>query len=269
MVISKGAAFRDSTSTFSSTSDDVVLPPRLVWTRSHLDDVVDANRRRIALTLNDIDEVLAKTASLSLSSPTSSKSSLIRERSPAVPRAFLDLPVVDPSMAKPQSERRLSLRTRSARPSRHASDSGLGSSIASIEEEKKDMTLQTKEKPYGVTSVVNGAPNAQQLHPALSRRAFDLIHEHTIRPLLEKPSLKEFETLVVDVPRRIRSKEIRCLRDLEKTLIFMAPVSTSFKAASAPLTRYLPEDALKGNRQVRSLIPRLLPDYDSMRPSNC
>ncbi|KAG5958864.1 hypothetical protein E4U56_005268 [Claviceps arundinis] len=261
MVISKGAAFRDSTSTFSSTSDDVVLPPRLVWTRSHLDDVVDANRRRIALTLNDIDEVLAKTASLSLSSPTISKSSLIRERSPAVPRAFLDLPVVDPSMAKPQSERRLSLRTRSARPSRHASDSGLGSSIASIEEEKKDMTLQTKEKPslkpYGVTSVVNGAPNAQQLHPALSRRAFDLIHEHTIRPLLEKPSLKEFETLVVDVPRRIRSKEIRCLRDLEKTLIFMAP-ETAKSAAS-----YL-DFCLTTIRCVQATV-EYLPEHEQVR----
>lgn len=240
MVLRKGATFCDSTSADYSTSEDVVVPPRLVWTRTHLDDVVDANRRRIALTLNDIDEVLAKTASLSLSSPTISKSSLVRDRSPAVPRAFLDLPVVDLSMAKPESERRLSLRTRSARPSRHASDSGLGSSIASIEEQEKDVPAQTKgkpsPKPYGVTSVVNGAPSTQQLLPALSRRAVDRIHEHTIRPLLEKPSLKEFEALVLDVPRRIRSKEIICLRDLEKSLIFLAPVSASFEVLSAPLT---------------------------------
>ncbi|KAG5968449.1 hypothetical protein E4U58_001852 [Claviceps cyperi] len=261
MVLRKSAAFRDSTSTISSTSNDVVLPPRLVWTRSHLDDVVDTNRRRIALTLNDIDEVLAKTASLSLSSPTISKSSRIRERSPAVPRAFLDLPVVDPSMAKPESERRLSLRTRSARPSRHASDSGLGSSIASIEEEEKNMTAQTKEKPspkpYGVTSVVNGAPSAQQLLPALSRRAFDRIHEHTIRPLLEKPSLKEFETLVVDVPRRIRSKEIICLRDLEKTLILMAP-DTARSVAS-----YL-DFCLTTIRCVQATV-EYLPEHEQVR----
>ncbi|KAG6048712.1 hypothetical protein E4U17_007055 [Claviceps sp. LM77 group G4] len=235
MVLCKGATFRDSTSTDSSTSDDVVVPARLGWTRTHLDDVVDANRRRIALTLNEIDEVLAKTASLSLSSPKISKSSLIRDRSPAVPRAFLDLPVVDPSMAKPDFERRSSLRTRSARPSRHASDSGLGSSIASIEEKEKDMPAQTNEKPsikpYSVTSVVNGAPSSQQLLPALSRRAVDRIHEHMIRPLLEKPSLTEFETLVLDVPRRIRSKEIICLRDLEKTLIFMAPETAKSVAA--------------------------------------
>ncbi|KAG6023547.1 hypothetical protein E4U19_004268 [Claviceps sp. Clav32 group G5] len=262
MVLRKGATFRDSTSANSSTSDDVVVPARLVWTRTHLDDVVDANRRRIALTLNEIDEVLAKTASLSLSSPTISKSSLIRDRSPAVPRAFLDLPVVDPSMAKPESERRPSLRTRSARPSRHASDSGLGSSIASIEEKGKDMPAQTNEKPsikqYNVTSVVNGAPSAQQLLPALSRRAVDRIHEHTIRPLLEKPSLTEFETLVLDVPRRIRSKEIICLRDLEKTLIFMAPETaksvasyldfclTTIRCVQATV-EYLPE-----REQVRS-----------------
>ncbi|KAG6237857.1 hypothetical protein E4U25_002318 [Claviceps purpurea] len=262
MILRKGATFCDSTSADYSTSEDVVVPPRLVWPRTHLDDVVDANRRRIALTLNDIDEVLAKTASLSLSSPTMSKSSLVRDRSPAVPRAFLDLPVVDLSMAKPESERRLSLRTRSARPSRHASDSGLGSSIASIEEQEKDVPAQTKgnpsPKPYGVTSVVNGAPSTQQLLPALSRRAVDRIHEHTIRPLLEKPSLKEFEALVLDVPRRIRSKEIICLRDLEKSLIFLAPETaksvasyldfclTAIRCVQATV-EYLPE-----REQVRS-----------------
>jgi uncharacterized C2H2 Zn-finger protein len=42
---------------------------------------------------------------------------------------------------------------------------------------------------------------------------------------LAKPTLKEFEPIVLDIPRRIQSKEIICLRDLEKTLIFMAPVS--------------------------------------------
>jgi uncharacterized C2H2 Zn-finger protein len=44
---------------------------------------------------------------------------------------------------------------------------------------------------------------------------------------LAKPTLKEFEPIVLDIPRRIQSKEIICLRDLEKTLIFMAPTKSA------------------------------------------
>lgn len=232
MTLRKGATFHSPTSSGSSTSDVSFVPPRLSRSQSHLDDVVDANRRRIALTLNDIDEALSMTEQLSLSSPQNPElpqSKTLRDTSLPVPRGFLDLPVVDPAMAKEEPQRRV-LRPRSVRRSRHhASDSGLGTSIASTNEKQAVGNEQKKEaKTQPSASAITrsaAASSAMQNLPSLGPKAINRITEHVVRPLRAKPTLKEFEPIVLDIPRRIRSKEIICLRDLEKTLIFMAPVS--------------------------------------------
>jgi hypothetical protein len=44
-------------------------------------------------------------------------------------------------------------------------------------------------------------------------------------PILKEPRLKPFHALVRSVPQRIVNKQIVCLRDLEKTLLWLAPVS--------------------------------------------
>ena len=225
----KGATFHSPTSPVAADSDDFFIPPQLSRSQSHLDEVVDANRRRIALTLSDIDEALAKTEALSLSPKPTSKKPL-RDVSLPVPRGFLDPPVVDPAMATPDRAQRRVLRPRSVRRSnQHASDSGLGSSVASTKDKGEGVQTASKDTNTKTTSASalngSGASAPKQMLPALSRKAFNRIHEHTLRPLLERPSLKDFKPIVLDVPRRIRSKEIICLRDLEKTLIFMAPVS--------------------------------------------
>lgn len=59
----------------------------------------------------------------------------------------------------------------------------------------------------------------------LSKYANDQINKHIIKPILREESLKEFHPLIKDVPRRIGNKDIKSLRDLERTLIFLAPVS--------------------------------------------
>ena len=59
----------------------------------------------------------------------------------------------------------------------------------------------------------------------LSKYASEQIHKHIIVPILREEALKEFHSLIKSVPERIGSKEIKNLRDLEKTLIFLAPVS--------------------------------------------
>lgn len=61
----------------------------------------------------------------------------------------------------------------------------------------------------------------------LSKYACEQIHKHIVKPILREESLKEFHPLIKNVPARIGKKEIRSLRDLEKTLIFLAPVSPS------------------------------------------
>lgn len=225
-TLRKGATFHSPTSPTSSTSDATFVPPRLPRAQSDLDDVVDANRRRMALTLNDIDEALSLTEELSLS-PKAPKTKTFRDTSLPVPRGFLDLPIVDPAMAK--EEQRRVLRPRSVRRSRHhLSDSGLGTSVASTNEKNAaanptKQEVKTKTTHSAITR--SAAASTKEKLPALSSKAVNRIHEHILRPLRAKPTLKDFEPIVLDVPRMIRSKEIICLRDLEKTLIFMAPVS--------------------------------------------
>ena len=218
MTLRKGATFHSPASPSSST----FVPPRLTRSQTQMDDVVDANRRRIALTLNDIEQALSpKTEKHSTSKVR--RSPTLRDDSLPVPRGFLDLPVVDPNMAKQQPDRRV-LRPRSVRRNKHqhASDSGLGSSIASTND--KEAGASTTKSQVSASAITRSAvSSAAATLPSLSQKAINRIHEHTVRPLLEDSNLKDFHPIVRDVPRRIQDKEIICLRDLEKTLIFMAP----------------------------------------------
>ncbi|KAJ4271961.1 copper-binding transcription factor [Fusarium torreyae] len=253
----KGATFH-SPSSSSSTSDIAFVPPGLPRAQSHLDDVVDANLRRVALTLNDIDEALAKTNELSLSPKSKPKS--LRDTSLPIPRGFLEGPIVDPNMTK-EEERRV-LRPRSVRHSRHhESDSGLGTSVASTNEKRGAVTSSKKEtKVQTRCAITRSAAAAAEKLPSLGPKAINRIHEHTLRPLLAKPTLKEFEPIVLDIPRRIRSKEIICLRDLEKTLIFMAPEKTK----SAAL--YL-DFCLTSVRCIQATV-EYLSDREQIRPAD-
>jgi uncharacterized C2H2 Zn-finger protein len=221
-TLRKGATFHSPTSP-SLSSDITFVPPTLPRAQSHLDDVVDANRRRVALTLNDIDEALAKTQELSQSS--GSKLKTLRDTSLPIPRGFLEGPIVDPKMTKEEERRTLRPRGRSSRAPDDHSDSGLGTSVASTNEKRGAVTASKKEAKVQTRCLTRSAAATAGKLPSLGPRAINRIHEHTLRPLLAKPTLKEFEPIVLDIPRRIRSKEIICLRDLEKTLIFMAPVS--------------------------------------------
>lgn len=221
-TLRKGATFHNP----ATSVDSPFTPPQLPRAQSNYDDCVDARRRRMATTLNDIDEALSMTEKLSLSDSKPTRKIALKDHSALpLPRGFLELPVVDPEMA----ERRV-LRPRSARRQQHASDSGLGSSVASSTNDKRAMMdsqprsqkAKTQTVPaYRTRSVTASSTNTTSLSP----RAVNRIQEHILRPLLDKPSLKPFEAIVLDVPRRIRAQEIICLRDVEKTLIFMAPVS--------------------------------------------
>lgn len=59
----------------------------------------------------------------------------------------------------------------------------------------------------------------------LSKYASEQIHKYIVKPILRENALKDFHPLIESVPERIGNKEIKNLRDLEKTLIFLAPVS--------------------------------------------
>lgn len=207
------------------------LPRR---SQSTLDDVVDAHKRRVAIALGDIDRGLSAVAD-----PTTARQSFPDEANP-VPLGFLNHTVATPAsrsygptMAgvmdrEPAASRRSSRGRHARRPSR-CSDSGLGSSILSQFGKMATATQATSVEEQVTASAITRSAAADsstiQRLPRLSGRASNRINEHILRPLLAQTSLKDFHPIVRDCPRRIHEKEIVCLRDLEKTLIFMAPVS--------------------------------------------
>ncbi|OBT63600.1 hypothetical protein VE03_07334 [Pseudogymnoascus sp. 23342-1-I1] len=241
----KGATFHNPP---SPVSDHFVVPCLPRRSQTSLEDVVEAHKRRVALTLGDIDRGLS---AVDLGAPTPTTQNF-RDDSLPVPQGFLNH-TVDTNRREsrntmspiaPQAD--FSIGRGSLRPRRHnrrqsthhASDSGLGSSIMSASSEKRGvaaaggLTCLTDEQ--GAKSTVSAsaitrsaAPHrsSPDTQPRLSERATNRIHEFILKPLLATPSLKDFHPIVADCPRRINEKEIVCLRDLEKTLMFMAPVS--------------------------------------------
>ncbi|KAL3427645.1 hypothetical protein PVAG01_01154 [Phlyctema vagabunda] len=239
MSLRKGATFHSPSSSDSEAPYLFRVPSLPRRAHTTLEDVVDAHKRRVALTLGDIDRSLSAAEERS---PASRQS--FRDDGSPVPQGFLNHTVDTPStasygsamegvMSSAASEavtRRSSRQRR--RPARyHASDSGLGTSIMSGSDKlgaesahAEDQCAKSIVAASAITRSAAHTANVESL-PRLSARASNRIHEHILKPLLAKSSLKDFHPIVKDCPRRIHGKEIVCLRDLEKTLIFMAPVS--------------------------------------------
>lgn len=122
----------------------------------------------------------------------------------------------------------------------HDSDSGLGSSVSSAESVdgkgvfSSDMYTQDKTHRPSVNVDIDGPESAitgptpsikEASRPQLGLAACKQIERFILVPILKEPKLKPFHPLVQSVPARIVNKQITCLRDLEKTLLWLAPVS--------------------------------------------
>ncbi|KAI1120732.1 hypothetical protein F5Y10DRAFT_117920 [Nemania abortiva] len=223
LALRKGATFHSPvtppSSPLSTSSFKVPSLPRRSQTT--LDDVVGAHVRRAALNIGKIEDSLTAAEGESTSSRP-----LFQDDSLPIPRGVLNHSVMRDTTTMETSldaERRV-LRPRTRRSSHHhESDSGLGTSIASTVQKRKE--VRPSVGAAAITRSVNVA-GSERL-PRLSGRAINRIREHTLRPLLEKPELKAFRPIVLDCPRRIHENQIICLRDLEKTLLFMAPERAS------------------------------------------
>lgn len=77
-----------------------------------------------------------------------------------------------------------------------------------------------------VTKSASNTTHGPSTEHFLSEDAIRHIQKNIVQPILEIDTLKEFHPLIEDIPRRIGAKYISNLRDLEKTLFFLAPVST-------------------------------------------
>jgi len=170
------------------------MPPRSTTCPQSLEDLlIGSGERRAADLISRVDQAIAAQSKLALGN-------------------LLSEPAVLPAPTLDNSRSRQTSRSRSA-------DSGIGSSIAS--ESGKCAKATSSISPS--TSESMTAISVATEERGLSEYAKDQIHRHIIQPILREPSLKEFHSLLKDVPHRIGSKEIKNLRDLEKTLIFCAP----------------------------------------------
>lgn len=252
MSLRKSATFHSPPP--SSPSEDLfslpLLPRRAQTT---LEDVVEAQHmRRVALTLEEVDRGLS-----AVDSPSSSGSRSFRDEGSPVPQGVLNhtvaarrgavhhaamtpkcAPIEEPSEF---NIGRASLRPRpNRRPSHHhLSDSGLGTSISGTTPSGLDKmhlgghaTSSTESYSTKATGSASAITRSVSSHTStheglrrLSERATTRIYERILSPLLAMSSLKDFHAIVQNCPRGMHRGDIVCLRDLEKTLIFSAPVS--------------------------------------------
>jgi uncharacterized C2H2 Zn-finger protein len=232
MSLRKGATFHSPTTPEPEVEHHFKLPALPRRSQTTLEDVVDAHKRRVALTLGDIDRGLSAAEDRS---PTARQS--FRDEADPLPQTFLDHTlgsptlrsygsIMDSAVDQPPSPAvgRRSARLRHTRRSSKFNDSALGSSIDTTP------AIKTEEGTSVAPSAINmGAAahsSTMKTVPRLSDRASNRIREHILRPLLAKKSLKDFNDIVRECPGRIHKKEIICLRDLEKTLMFSAPSKT-------------------------------------------
>lgn len=137
----------------------------------------------------------------------------------------------------------------------HDSDSGIGSSLSSVSsrDDQPDTAdrlhlcepstdsqenllcanlpereaARSRASVYSSRAVESSISSSKTEGQSLSANATSLIQERIITPLLNDDNQKDFHKLVRRLPSRIAEKKIVCLRDLEKSLIFLAPVSLS------------------------------------------
>lgn len=254
----KAATFHSPKS--PSSDDDPILNIPLLSRRSptcpkDLENAIAAGEQRIAQLLGSVDRSLS-----GLESFSSDSQETLKQDDPPVPRFMLgpltgetDRMDVDDALtytshSKPQQRAH----------NRHSSDSGLGSSISSTEESlskdhagmrhcspntsttltKTHVNTAGKLNNYDnipstiaeIQSGINGSnANAQTgAQHALSAYACKQIQNHIIVPILKTEELKAFHPLVNSIPLRVKRKQITCLRDLEKVILWLAPVSESY-----------------------------------------
>lgn len=143
-----------------------------------------------------------------------------------LPRGMLNATVSDISSQSDASHPSRQSHRRSKK--YEACDSALGSSLSSLSGYRSDLNMKTQVNTAITRSASVRPP--RQTH-CLSIQAAKQIESLIINPLLRERTLKEFHPLVRDLPRRINEKEILCLRDLEKTLVHLAPVRYAYPSS--------------------------------------
>lgn len=76
-----------------------------------------------------------------------------------------------------------------------------------------------------ITSSISTLQSNTSGKRSLSALACKQMEALVMIPILKEERLKPFHPLVESIPQLVENKEIACLRDIEKTLLWLAPVS--------------------------------------------
>ena len=251
-ALKKSATFHSPKS--PATEDDPIVHIPLLARRSptspkQLEDAVAAGEQRVSQLLGSVDRSLSGLQTFA----TDSQETVRPDEHPIPP--FM-LGVTDQDHMDVDSDLDQALASKhQPHHHHHSSDSGIGSSVTASEDTAsrdnagkhphpkqsnpaatKTHSLQAHELDDYKKSIpsiintlqsgINGAGQANLQH-ALSAYACRQIQKYLIVPILKEVTLKSFHPLVLGIPVRVGRKEITCLRDLEKVLLFLAPVSGS------------------------------------------
>ncbi|KAI4647841.1 hypothetical protein J4E93_004252 [Alternaria ventricosa] len=264
MQLRKSGTFSSPTNISSDICevDRFFMPRRSPTNTDRLEELVndsiqDPNVRRVTNLLKDFEARVAGHKSAAAGSDLLNDPEVLPVPSFVLDSAPLDhTPMdIDPKPAPRRS------------PHDHASDSGLGSSISGSKYGKESLQPPVLDENAPHTNIYKDEIRSQRssvrdsistsissTHSAVTRSFSSLtfseedhvlgehtckqIHDYIIKPILAEESLKDFHSLVKDVPRRIGEKNIRNLRDLEKTLVFLAPVSGITRCLSQSAEAY-------------------------------
>ncbi|KAL8952961.1 MAG: hypothetical protein Q9222_001180 [Ikaeria aurantiellina] len=253
LPLKKSSTFHSPTTPPAQDDDPILniplLPRRSPTCPKALEDAVAAGGNRIQNIIGAVDRSLSGLETFSNDSQET-----LRAADCPVPRFMLDAGAggsddmdVDslPSPASPHQTKQ------HPRRKHHTSDSGIGSTVTGSEESLfRGSASYTQDKTSLHSSVVeiqsgiNGAvapgvtPETASQH-ALSEYACRHIQKHIISPIIAESSLKDYHPLVRGIPYRVGRKEITCLRDLEKVLLWLAPVSESIALGARSLAHFL------------------------------
>ena len=257
LSLKKGSTFHNPSSPRSPDHDPVLsvpsLPRRSPTCYIQLEDPFNPSENRIAQLIGAVDRSLSGLGSFTLGS----QETIVPEVLP-VPRFMVDNSAqddvsMDLDVSSPQAPR--------VQRRHHASDSGIGSTETSEhsalgDDARVKQGLLSHRLPLAsglvhplevcysghsagfrspldngsVKTGINGngtvaaVPGTTSPH-TLSEYACRQIQKHIILPIIREEKLKPFHPLVGGLPYRVARKEITCLRDLEKVLLWLAPVS--------------------------------------------
>ncbi|KAI4099800.1 MAG: hypothetical protein L6R37_005792 [Teloschistes peruensis] len=269
--LKKSSTFHSPTTPPSPHDDPIVniplLPRRSPTCPRELQVAFAAGEKRLQDLLGAVDRSLSGLETFSTDSQETLRASDL-----PVPRCVLDAQAGDLDCmdvdASPELTSSPHTKPRPRHKYHHSSDSGIGSTVTDSEDSLLKPYATNKHDTHadsscssvkGIQSGINGAVGSNMaqlagLQHALSEYACRHIQKHIISPIVAEKSLKDFHPLVRGIPYRVARKEITCLRDLEKVLLWLAPVSASRNVGERSLAHFWFSGVQKWSVSKRSFL---------------